>query len=46
MKTQCRGYVCIIAGAPNLPFKPHSKAHLITSDKAGMQNSVAGILQV
>ena len=35
-----------ITGAPNLPFKPHSKAHLITNDKAGMQNSVAGILQV
>ena len=35
-----------ITGAPNLPFKPHSKAHLITNNKAGMHNSVAGILQV
>ena len=33
-----------IAGAPNLPIKPHSTAHLITNDKAGMHNSVAGIV--
>nr|POE52653.1 hypothetical protein CFP56_43085 [Quercus suber] len=31
-----------MAGAPNLPCKPHSTAHLITNVEAGMHNSVAG----